>query len=233
MKELFPGQRPEERIIAVVRPHWLVLLRQIILGIFLLLTPPIVLVVLGLSGVAILETPTRAILAVALPAYYLSIVTWLFIAWLDYYLDVGVVTSQRVVDIDQQGLFQRRIAELESSVIQDVAAEKHGVLQTMFNFGNVKIQTAGERPNFSFTAVPKPEEFVMKITDTYKVNKQEEAAEGEVNTLAKQRQEAAHEEAARQEPAVEYKPDEAAKDNKPPVDESKQETQDIPREFER
>jgi uncharacterized membrane protein YdbT with pleckstrin-like domain len=162
----------------VVRPHWLVLLRPVLLGVLLLFIPVVVLVVMSANELAPFEGTARAVVAVLVPAYYLSVVTWLFVAWLDYYLDVGVVTDQRVVDTDQRGLFQRKTSELEAEMIQDVSAQRHGLLQLLFNFGDVIIQTAGERPNFTFTAIPKPMDFVKTITETYRIRKEGDAAQG-------------------------------------------------------
>jgi methyl-accepting chemotaxis protein len=48
-------------------------------------------------------------------------------------------------------------------MVQDVSADKSGFLRTVFDFGDVIIQTAGENPNFTFEGVPHPEQVVDQI----------------------------------------------------------------------
>lgn len=163
MDPRFPGQNPNETVKILVRPHWLVLLRTVAAILFLAIIPVAVLVVLAVNGVATFSGIGLAITAVTVPAYYLTMVTWFFIAWVDYYLDVGIVTDQRIIDIDQRGMFQRNVAELDCRKVQDINADKSGILETVFDFGDVVVQTAGERPNFVFHAVPHPDRMVEQI----------------------------------------------------------------------
>ena len=79
-----------------------------------------------------------------------------FIAFSNYYLDVLIVTDERVLHIDQHGPFSRTVSDLRLSRIQDVSIEQHGLLPTLIHFGDIHIQTAGEAPNFRFTSVPRP-----------------------------------------------------------------------------
>lgn len=189
---LFPGQKPDEQVKLLVRPHWLVMLRPIAAILFLAIIPIVVLAVLSANAVEPFSGAGLAITAVTVPAYYLTLITWLFIAWVDYYLDVGIVTNQRIIDIDQRGLFRRNVAELDCRMVQDINADKTGILQTLFNFGDVVVQTAGERPNFTFHAVPKPEQMVDHIQEAVKQgSQQEEGAAEKLQQAASKMEEAA------------------------------------------
>lgn len=83
---------------------------------------------------------------------------WLFgfLIWVDYYFDVWVITAQRIVNIEQKGLFMRKVSELRYEKIQDVTTEVEGIIPTMLNFGDVKIQTAAEEGEFIFRTVSDP-----------------------------------------------------------------------------
>jgi len=96
--------------------------------------------------------------------YYLFI--WLFILnnFVDYFLDVWIVTNERIIDIEQRQLFSRVISEQELSKIQDVTAEINGVIPTFLNYGDVYVQTAAEKGRFIFRQVPNPLEIKRKIT---------------------------------------------------------------------
>ena len=81
------------------------------------------------------------------------VIDFIFIGWLDYYLDMVVVTNERIVFVTQNALFSRKISELNMEQIQDVTSNVQGFFPTFFNFGEVLIQTAGERENFSLTGM--------------------------------------------------------------------------------
>jgi uncharacterized membrane protein YdbT with pleckstrin-like domain len=79
-----------------------------------------------------------------------------FLIWIDYYFDVWIITDRRVVNIEQKGLFNRQVSELELLRIQDITTEVTGVIPTILNYGDVFIQTAGENPRFIFRQVSDP-----------------------------------------------------------------------------
>lgn len=206
----FPDQKPGEEVKLLVRPHWLVMLRPAAAILFLAIIPIVVLAVLSANAVEPFTGVGRAITAVTVPAYYLSLVTWFFIAWIDYYLDVGIVTDHRIIDIDQRGLFRRNVAELECRMVQDINADRSGILQTVFNFGDVVVQTAGERPNFTFHAIPKPEAMVDRIQEVMSASQsQDQGAAEKIKEAATQMKQAAEK--------ITETPAESAPQTAPPV----------------
>ena len=234
MIEYFPGQKPDEKVLVLVRPHWLVLIWAIIASVVLAVIPIIALIGINAAGGDPFEGAGGAIAAVGIPAYYLILVTWFFIAWLDVYLDIGIVTNDRVVDIDQHGLFSRNVAELDCKVVQDVTADKKGILQTVFNFGSVIIQTAGERPNFEFNGIPRPEEVVDQIRMAVKGTQQEEQQPAEQMKEAAEAIQHAAEKMGEQPPS-QPRPSQApaasaGQDSATPASDTEQ---DLPREYER
>lgn len=126
-------------------------------GLFWLLTrifPPILTHPLGFPA-----------LVLAGSIYFLSVWLFSFTHFVDYWLDLWIVTNDRIVNIEQQGLFARTISELDLFRIQDVTSEVKGFFPTMFNYGNVYIQTAAAHPRFTFEQVPNPHEIRKAILD--------------------------------------------------------------------
>ncbi len=85
----------------------------------------------------------------------------------NYYLSLQVITNERVIDIDQKGVFNREVNELSLGQIEDVSFKQQGFWGTIFNYGNVILQTAGTGSNaggnledkingFVFNNVPNP-----------------------------------------------------------------------------
>ncbi len=87
------------------------------------------------------------------------------VAWLDFYFDIHIVTDRRVVDVNQNRLFNRNVSELSLEDIEDVSVNLVGVFQTFFNYGNIEIQTAGTRANFNFQDIANPREVASVVSD--------------------------------------------------------------------
>lgn len=81
-----------------------------------------------------------------------------FVGFLDYYLDVWMLTNERVVEIEQTSLFGREINELHLHNIQDVSSRVRGFLETFLDYGTILVQTAGEVELFEFKYMPHPYE---------------------------------------------------------------------------
>ena len=152
----FPDQHADEKIMRIVHRHWFVILFQfffilfavvLIAGSFFLLESlfPGTVKSLGKEIVRFLET-----------TFLLFIWFYAFLVWIDYYLDTWIITNERIINIEQKGLFSREISELRLENIQDVTTEVGGFLPTILNFGYVYIQTAAERERFIFEQVPDP-----------------------------------------------------------------------------
>ncbi len=103
----------------------------------------------------------------------------------NYYLSMQVVTSERIIDIDQKGIFLREVNEMPIENIEDVSYKQNGFWGTVFNFGNVIIQTAGSSSSagnpstkedtsngFVFNNVPTPSDIANKISVLRQENKQ-------------------------------------------------------------
>jgi hypothetical protein len=67
-----------------------------------------------------------------------------------------VITDKNITQILQDGLFGRKVSQLTMANVEDVTALQHGFFATMFDFGELKIETAGEQANFVFGYCPRP-----------------------------------------------------------------------------
>lgn len=154
-----PNQRPNEHVVLFLRRHWFALLT--IITAFLLLT--IIPLFIGWYFFEILESwlahPLLGPLLVIVGSMYLlSIWLFAFIEFTDYYLDTWIVTNERIINIEQQGLFHRTASELDLAAVQDTTAEIRGIVQTLFTYGQVYVQTAGEKGRFHFKNIDNPEQ---------------------------------------------------------------------------
>lgn len=102
--------------------------------------------------------------------------SWLFLFqyFMDYYLDTWIVTTKRIINIEQSGLFHRTMSELRLYRVQDVTASIHGFWATIFNYGEVEIQTAGEKIHFVFEQVKNPNHISKVILEQSEIERREQ-----------------------------------------------------------
>ncbi len=159
LKRVFPGQRPHEHVI-IIRRHWIIWFKYLIQLIIGNLIPVAIFlfVYYALGWVPNTTGPLYIALVLVTSIYYIGVWLMYFHEFVDYRLDMWILTDQRIINIEQQGLFDRIISELSINKVQDVTSEVHGHAQTFLDYGNVYVQTAGEQQRFIFQHVPHPEE---------------------------------------------------------------------------
>jgi hypothetical protein len=165
--QLFPGQQANEKIYLIIRQHWFVLAYKLFAW-FLFVAVLIVgdfLVGKYLPGV--LVSPYVEFYTLFKTLYTMCLLLGLLIVWIMYYLNVQIVTNERVVDITQTSLLHHTISELHLSNLQDVTGEVKGFFPTFLNYGDVFLQTAGESKRFEFCLVPNPTAVEKLILDLY------------------------------------------------------------------
>lgn len=162
----FPGKSPNEKVLLVLRRHWFLVFQRIVAFAAAAFIPGVLLTVATYLGHPFVFQPTSltSVLGVlGLALYELFVWSFFYVAWLDYELDVFIITDQRIVNITQNGLFNRSISEQQLFRVQDVTSETKGVLPTLLRYGTVYVQTAGEQEHFIFRNIPNPDSVAKVI----------------------------------------------------------------------
>src|SRR3990172_3831441 len=158
LKDAFPHLDENEQIALVMRKHPLVLLRMATQGFLMLFLPPVLYLVVLTFSPAVLEFPEDSLMShlalLGASLYYLFLWLFLYIHWLEFYLDVWVVTNERVINVDQRRLFSRRVSEVRLVQVQDVTTVVEGFFHTFLKFGDIDLQTAAEQGKFTFKNIP-------------------------------------------------------------------------------
>lgn len=164
-----PNSRADEKTILFLRRHWITLLKLVVITASIAVLPLAVLWLFNaLASNLIASDGAVALKTLFLSTYYLALITFTCQEFIDYYLDTWIVTTERIVNIEQSGLFNRTASELHLENIQDVSATTKGLLQTFLDYGDVVIQTAGSVTHFHFEMVPHPErtrETILRLVE--------------------------------------------------------------------
>jgi len=162
----FESQQPDEEVIFVIRRHIIALMPVFaistliyIFGFFALFIFPGILP-------AVTKYPAYNVYILVVSLIFLFNTVFLFSNWVLHYLHISLLTTEHFVEIDQYGLFGRKVSALTLDRIQDVTNDQNGLIHTIFNLGFVQIQTAGEAPNFKLYYVPDPYKICQTIMET-------------------------------------------------------------------
>ncbi len=166
VSKYFESPQEDENVILLIRRHYIAILPIIAIATLIY--------IIGLIAVFVLPTVVPAIVTGFAFNIYVLVVSMMFLFntiflfnnWVLHYLHVAILTSEHFVEINQTGLFSRKISEMALEKVQDVSASQKGLIHTMFNLGEVEVQTAGEAPNFLIHFVPDPNGVSQKIMET-------------------------------------------------------------------
>ena len=170
-----PNRIDGEKIVKIIRKDLFILFKKILGLLILSLLPLIFIYILFAININIINGDfSYPLLILGISAYYLFIWVFFFFSFIDYYLDVWIITNKRIIDIEQKGFFSRIISEQKLFRVQDITSEAHGIFPTILRYGNVHIQTAGTKQRFFFKEVPNPNEIRNIIIKLVEKNKKEQ-----------------------------------------------------------
>ena len=148
-----------ENIILKIRKHWFILLRDISGTILIGALPFALLGLLAILGILRQIPPSYASLITFVSSLWLLIVwTAIVVLWTNYYLDVWVVTTRRIFNINQVGLFNRNVATWAMDRVQEMSVKTENIFQAFLGYGAIEIQTAGPTDAYAkMEGIPNPE----------------------------------------------------------------------------
>jgi uncharacterized membrane protein YdbT with pleckstrin-like domain len=158
---------PNEKVVAVIKRHPFGIIKLYISAVLgLILAGGLLLFVMS-DLVPREDNPDiyAAVGALAVVVVGFMIVIML-LATIIYYKSSFVITDQSIKQTLQISLFNKKISQLNVAEIQDVTAQKKGVLPTFLNYGRLLVETAGEQENFHFDYCPNPDHYAKIILDS-------------------------------------------------------------------
>lgn len=163
----FQNQNENERILLFIRQHKIVLIPPIFWSLVLVFIPPIIvwLIKIGDSYNFHFSFGLTPGIWIALTIlWYFFIFAYLFQVFLNWYFNVYVMTNQRLIDFDFNGLLSHGADETNLTNIETAESGIGGLWGTVFNMGTITVRTAADQNNFVLDNIPDPSrirDFVM------------------------------------------------------------------------
>lgn len=170
----FDLQHDDEPVLMMLRQHPIVNLPWILISMLLVLAPIII-----LPLVPLLDFLPGNFRFIAMLGWYTIIFGYALEQFLVWFFNIYIITDERIIDVDFYNLLFKRVSEAKLENIEDITSSNSGLLQSIIDFGDVRIQTAAEIPQIEFERVPHPDK-VAKFLSEMLVQEEQEKIEGRV-----------------------------------------------------
>jgi hypothetical protein len=149
----FDRKEREEEIIMIMRRHWVAYLPHVVLAIAVLMIA-IVLLIISSNAPNIYGKSTiyLGLFAASLVVSINIIVT----ALIQWYYNISIITDKRILSLKVSGIFGHSYTEILWKKIQDVSHDSIGVLSSIFDIGNIYLDTAGEGVDLTLKFASEP-----------------------------------------------------------------------------
>ncbi|NMB56861.1 PH domain-containing protein [Candidatus Beckwithbacteria bacterium] len=169
----FENQDQKEEIIIFLRRHIITNLGWILFSLLFCLAP---VVFIYMPMIKMMPSNFQFIMFVL---WYLFVLAFILENFLSWFFNVYIVTDERMIDVDFYSLIYKKVSDAKLDKIEDVTYVQGGLLQSFFNYGTVRIQTAGTKGEFEFEDVPKPG-LIVKILNELLFHEEQEKIEGKI-----------------------------------------------------
>ncbi len=147
---------PEEHVIRVIHRHPINIFPVIVAVILVMLADLVGFYLLGRFSDSLPSFVSVGLLSVVLMVIAALMAIIGLVALFIFRQNRIVLTNQNLCQIEQFGLFGRKVAKLNLDDVQDVSGHRTGFWATIFNYGDVIVETAGEQESFIFHQAPDP-----------------------------------------------------------------------------
>ncbi len=160
----FEGQDTDEKILLLLRAHPITNIPWIVLSIIIFFIPFFASKITLFFGLDLNILP-QTYLLIFLIINYLLVLIIVYEGFLNWYFNVYIVTDKNIVDVDFHSILFKNIDVAPLRNIEDASSSMGGILHSIFNYGNVFVQTAGTGQNIDFISVSKPHQVTDFILD--------------------------------------------------------------------
>lgn len=160
----FCQQEVDEHIELLLRQHWFTNLSWMTVALIGLIFPFIFTKLDGIFTDVLPQIPGDIMMAVVI-LWYMGIMAYVLEKYLYWYFNIYIVTNIHITDVTMSSLLSKTSTEAMLDDVQSVKTKVAGVFGSLFNFGDVIIETAADTQDIEFISVPSPDFVAERIQD--------------------------------------------------------------------
>ncbi|OGE31069.1 hypothetical protein A2631_05315 [Candidatus Daviesbacteria bacterium RIFCSPHIGHO2_01_FULL_44_29] len=165
----FADQEADEKIDLMLRRHWATNIPWIVAAFIGLFFPAIVVIIDQAANLYLIEQLPLSIFNGLMLVWYLFLVAYIIENLLHWYFNVYIVTNLHLVQISLKSLLVKTVTQSRLDDVQGVRTKIKGVFASIFNFGDVLVETAARTEDILFADVPTPDIVADRIQDLQEV----------------------------------------------------------------
>lgn len=160
----FRGQQRDEILIHMTRKHWMVLLPILIeFVVVLAIITGAILTAIPFLGIGLGNSVEFLIIGgIVIITIWMH---YLFIEFLNNFLDTVVVTNFRVLKIEKSLFLKNNMDVVDLHEIQDIKKMQDGIMENLFNYGKLIIVVPTMLEPMILYSIPDPERFFRKVNN--------------------------------------------------------------------
>lgn len=151
----FATQDADEQLFILARRDIITNVGWIIQVALLIAVPIGLLVALGDLQLDIGQVIPASVQLMIVSIYFTAVSTYALLRLNDWYYNIFLVTNKRILKYEFNPLNRFKVSEAELHNIQDVSQSVIGVFPSLFDYGNILIQTAASRVKFKVEQIPR------------------------------------------------------------------------------
>lgn len=173
LRMFFESQHEEEKVLLLLRQHPITQVKYVLIGLVLFFLPFL------LTSLPFFPTFPPRYETMASIGWYLLVLGFALEAFLSWFFNVYIITDERIIDVDFYALIFKNVSFAKIDKIEDITAATSGTLGSIFDFGTIKIQTAGATTELEFEHVPHPSKVAAFINELL-IEEEREKIEGRI-----------------------------------------------------
>lgn len=172
-KMTFEGEDGDEEILYVFRRAVITNVGWVIMSVFFLLAPLLFNSFFILVAEQYPDLFSTKIIFIVNAFWYIFTFGFMFERFLNWFFNIHIITTKRIMDMDFDHLLHRNISEAPLRNIEDITYTVSGAIETVFNFGTVNVQTAAEQRELEFRQVANPAMIQDLLSDLVSIKRRQ------------------------------------------------------------
>lgn len=157
-------QEIDEHIELLLRQHWFTNLYWVSVAFLGLIFPLIFSMTDNLFFGFLPQIPGDIVMATVI-LWYMGMMAYILEKYLYWYFNIYIVTNVHITDVTMSSLLSKTSTEAMLDDVQSVKTKVAGIFGSLFNFGDVIIETAADTQDIEFISVPSPDFVAERIQD--------------------------------------------------------------------
>lgn len=165
-------QNKEEVVLLLIRRHKITLFFNLLVNLLLLSFPFIIEFVLNSLNQNLFNSFLNLDIffkskwwSIVILCWIALILSYIFDTFYRWFYNINILTNEKFIDIDLESIFSSRVEVASLFDIQDAKDSQKGIIQSIFNMGDLVLLTASGATIFSLDNIPKAHIIRDFITD--------------------------------------------------------------------